>query len=53
MTIQGAEHIIEVLKEVRKKMMENPDPILMERIQECVVLCREEVARKQEKANGV
>lgn len=53
MTIKGCEHIIEVLKEIRKKMMDDPDPILMERLQECVVLCREEICRKLEKANGV
>ncbi len=50
MTTQGAEHIIEVLKQIRVKLMDNPDPMLMERLQECIVLCREELARKKEKA---
>jgi len=53
MTAQGAKHIIDVLVEVRSKLMQNPDPILMERIQESVVLCREEIAKKQEKVDGV
>jgi len=51
MTQQGAEHIIEVLQQIRKKMIDSTDPMLMERIQECIVLCREEVIRKQEKSN--
>lgn len=49
MTEKGAEHIIEVLKQIRVRLMNSPDPMLMERLQECIVLCREEIARKKEK----
>ena len=52
MTQQGAEHIIEVLQEIRKRLIQSsPDPMLMERLQECIVLCREEVVRKKEKSS--
>ena len=49
MTTQGAEHIINTLQNVRKALMDQPEPMLMERIQESIVLCREEIVRKQEK----
>jgi hypothetical protein len=51
MTITGAEHIIGVLTEVRHEKMYNPDPMFMERLQEAIVICREEIARKKEKEN--
>jgi len=53
MTIQGAEHIINALLAARKELMDRPDPMLMERIQESIVLCREEIAKKKEKEKAV
>lgn len=49
MTTQGLEHIIFTLTTVRTKMMDKPDPMIMELIQECIVLCREDIAKKTEK----
>ena len=53
MTTQGAQHIIEVLNKVRKELMKKGivEPFTMQEIQECITLCREEVARKMEKAS--
>lgn len=48
MTIKGLEHVIFVLTECRTKFMSNPDPMIMERIQEGITLCREDIARKKE-----
>lgn len=50
MNNQALEHCIYVLTECRSKLMQNPDPILMERIQEAITLCRECIARRKEKA---
>ena len=48
MTVKGLEHIIFVLTELRTKHMQDNDPMIMERIQEAIVLCREDIARKKE-----
>ena len=48
MTLQGLEHIIYTLTTLRTKMMDKPDPMVMELIQESIVLCREDIAKKEE-----
>jgi hypothetical protein len=53
MTTQGVEHIIFVLTECRSEFMKRPDPMLLERIQEAIVICREEIVRKKEDNDGV
>ena len=48
MTTKGLEHIIFVLSELRSKHMQDKDPMIMERIQEAIVLCRKDIAKKKE-----
>ena len=49
MTTQGLEHIILALTEARSELMKEPKPMILERVQEAIVLCREDIARKKEK----
>lgn len=49
MNNQAIEHIIFVLTECRSQLMEKPDPMTMERIQEAITLCRHCIATRKER----